>query len=736
MELRPYVYQFRSDILRVKFPTPMSDSVLDITLFELGASSPNPLVYEPSIMSVRFLDTDRVSVELELDSSMTFGAPGGYSLNIGGVSDFWGNYYPPSSHNFESVVKEEVIALGCWFYEPGILVVKFNRPVADISGASAVVKNEITTSSPVTIQPGSDAFNLKLLCDSSFPSGNTFSIEFSGIYTASFNLVEGSVSVTNTLASPLPLDYNSITQYQVISAKIIDIFPQFGYAAIRMYFNGPALDSSALSLTNYVFTQIGVHMADDLGSVFPIPVIMDEASLVSALLTFGEKFNGHLSEEGVHYASSGLVDLSFNSSSDLLFKMWTAFNAHVSNELSHSAQDPVTIIRTPLYSTTLSTNINNALELFSQFNSHIYRDFTLIPKSCLTSSGDGFVETKFVADSYSSDLSPYHYFVDVYYGLTSFKANISYEISVTNYNGSSTTSPLDYSGSGQISTSPSVSYTSDGGSATLYVNPPSVSRGAPRTVDDAVFINSMMRNYNLHLTEHHKVQDVINLFTPSDLAGGEISGILSSSDRFIEVLRAHSSSLEYHYSVTTISTVDPSSLDRVFAGIISNFGLHVTLEPHHKFVFKGILPFRYSSSRVHLVDPSPEGSSTDITLDVDLNYRIGESNDFQERHYSLPATIDSKYIPSVVCGVWFQDGLKWNSSGQYLGRDLMSIYFTKPMNTSNLDSLVIGSTPSFTVTDTFWDGDSVLNCVVPDLTGVVYTVGFTNLTDLAGNVVS
>lgn len=737
MELRPSVYQIKSNVLRVNLPTPASDSILDLTKFELSAASPGPSVCEPSILNVNFSDTGRTFLDLTLSQSLTTNAAGGYTLNIAGFTDLWGNYYLASSHNFSSVVNEEIAALGSWFIDFLNIYLKFDGPISDISSAVVTVDNSVDP--PFSLNAASIVGNgIVLEVPSSWLPGDSFKITYSGISTASFNEISGSCLIQNNLPASPELNLTCINSYQVTSVKIIDIFPSLNYGALRVYFNGPCSLTSASDSSNYVFSQLDVHVADDSSSMFPIPTLVTETDLITSLLDFVTYLNGHLARSGVHYASSSILDVSeYVGVSDLLTKVWMSFNNHIADELAHSARDPVTVIIDPVVSADLTTNIDNAIYIFNQFNSHLFQNFVLNFKNVLTSSGNAPIETSYSSIDHTGDISSYHWFVDVFLELKSFRARLNYAISVANVEEASTTVPSDYSGSGFVLLNPSSGTELGSSSGRALISPPLLLEGTPSIVDQATYLNSLMRNYNLHLESHHKDLDVINVFSNSDLVGLTEDSILEGVSRFNSVLLSHAGSLEYHYSITSLPVLeDGTPVAQAREVIQRNMEIHVQIPSHHRFSFSGIIPYQYRSIYSVIPPLRPIDEVYSLYPVITLARRIGSSNDFNNEFYPITISDSSKRLASQICGVWFQDALRYSPTGLVLSKDVLNIYFTKPMNTSNLSNVVISATPTFSAVDRFWESDNVLSLVVPDLSDVSYSLTFTDLSDLAGNSVS
>jgi len=132
----------------------------------------------------------------------------------------------------------------------------------------------------------------------------------------------------------------------------------------------------------------------------------------------------------------------------------------------------------------------------------------------------------------------------------------------------------------------------------------------------------------------------------------------------------------------------------------------------------------------------PFDEDYEINTTITLARRLGASNDYMNESYSTTISDLSKQSASQVCGVWFQDALRYSPAGITLSKDVLNVYFTKPMNTSNIDTVSVISTPPFSVVDRYWENGSTLSLVVPDLSDVSYSLSFTDLTDLSGNLVS
>lgn len=736
MNLRPSVILPHSDVIRLVFPTPLTPDSLNVDLFSISPVTVSPSIYAPSISKVTFSEGDSSILDLKLDGSLTYNASGGYSVQVGPFSDLWGNNYPINIINFEAIAPESVIAVLCAFYSVNKLIIKFSHPISDYSGSIFTITADGLVTGSLLPLAGLDDYTIILEAGSSFPSGFIYEVNFSGLFTSSFNEVSGVCRVTNNLSGyykdSIPIDLTAINDYQIISAKITDLFPDSGLGVIRFYFNGPSDSISSANPSNYNLVQKFVHLVDDSSSALTFTPPIDESELMTLLLEFKDHLKTHFSSPGVHHdPCESIQDLSYNSSFDLFIQLWSLFNLHVQNESVHSAQDPVTRILAPEYSNSLTENINNLIALINSFNDHLKADFALPLVSVLTTSGNSSIENVFSLVSHTEDYSPYHFFVDVYCQITSFNADIEYNVTVSNVEGSSTTSGTGYSGNGTISRS--IDYVGYTDAKNLYVNinPANLFLGLTRVIDQATYVNNVMRVHNIHVVDYHKQIDTVNLFTSADLAICSVDSVSVAVNKAISVISSHKDSLDFHYSISIPTYISSNSYTALSFLIKS----HLYEYSHHRHVFNGMVPFAYRSILSSSAPSGVQYSVHEFSADLDLGYKAAPDLVLNE---ALTVKISDihKSPGSYISGVAFFDGIRYIPSGRSIYVDRLNVYFSQDMLTVDVDSLDVIITPTLTINRKYWLDSRTLSLEIPDMESTSYSLTFTNLFDLSGNSVS
>ena len=741
MDLRPNIISCNDDAVLVSFPTPQADSVLELSNFTFGAAVPGPSVYSPSVISAKFTDSSNTQVSLSLDKSMTFGSVGVYTVRMPSVMDVWGNQYAPSVTNFKNNIPERAVATNAYFVGIGLVVLEFNKVIADYSSAIILVSDDTLGFQPV-LGPSPFGDNcLSLAIDpGSGLNGSSFIISYSGIVTESLNEISGSIPLTFNLVSPLPSDAAQFSQLQVIGSSFYQIFSDPWMAAVRLYFNAPLDPIYAFDNSSYELKQNDVHAVDDAGSVY-VPVTYGDLDVftdsVNALLHY---FGVHTTSIGIHWSTPSIplpeVATSYGDSLNLLIILWDLFFTHVGNEMVHSAQDPNTEYKPLNISDDLDDNWAELNYLVSSFLGHIYKDFDLSYKIVKTTNGIGSVEILGSRDSHIKGISPLHYYVDLFMDVKSPKASLSYKVVVQDSTNTSTTDGSGYSGSGKVSPN-RVIPVNDVIEKQLMSDGPLVVGGSPSLNDLVSRFNNFLRTYSIHLSGPHQNSDSINTIGDSDFSSIDVTDLDLAITGVYSKLKSHYISSDYHFiSDFDLPSIDGFNTEKKIDILIESFRRHTKSYQYHQYIYGDLIPLPYRSFYKLPSIPSLFMASLEFSGTLGMSFYDPKNQCFIYSSHGYSLEIPNLTFPASIAGVWFQDGLRWSESGIRFSKDVLAVYFSDRMDMSGLDVMGVDISPSASISSVSWVDDKVLSINIPDLVEVDYSLTFTGLKDINGNSVT
>jgi hypothetical protein len=309
-------------------------------------------------------------------------------------------------------------------------------------------------------------------------------------------------------------------------------------------------------------------------------------------------------------------------------------------------------------------------------------------------------------------------------------------VSVTDSTSSSTTDDSGYSGSGLVGTS-LVQPLNSVVRPSFVSAVPALTEGVSNLNDSVSRFNNFLRMYSLHLNGPHQNVDEVNVILESDFSSIDLADLDLAVSGVYTKIKNHFASGVYHYAPDyDFPVIDGLSLGKKIDILIESFRRHTKSNLYHQYVYGDLVPAVYKSV-YHLETTQAEfGSSIELKGNFDKfiydprnQYYINSSNEYSFNLQNL-------LFPASISGVWFQDGLKWSESGVRLAKDVLSVYFSGRMDTSNVDSVGVSISPSVSILNTSWGDDTILNMIIPDLSEVEYSLTFSGLKDINGNLVT
>jgi len=790
------VHQLTANQVRVYYNKPLTITALEPSNYTLTSLAPPGTAVVPNIDEIAYFDDGQTAVILYLDKALTSGTD--YSLQIVDVIAVDGEIVPPGGKNFTANVIDYPLVLGAWQSKRDAVDILFDRSVGPTSTTATFEIRDASLPGPGVAMTqlawageNIPETTLRVQLPPGMPAADAYEIDYSGVEDESLNSLDGTVPLTLVLRSGPPYSYTELRQLQITDAFVVDVDTDWSVGTVRVYFNGPVLNS--ITTANWAAYQSQEHLKTDDSSEITAPNAFDIPSLINLANDAKTKFNAHRTRYGIHVTNDTVNAITTPNAFDIV-TAYTLINDIQNKYIAHLPQLHVHLYEDRTHNDISYYNVSgnyplaravmNAFKI--KFNDHVKLDeyplsfsfsyfntpVGVITDFCLLNITNKAYETR----------GPYTLFADLHFIMDTIVPSVRLEASLTSEDGGSTTSPLDYTGSITARPVPSQpqelstlvipdfgTYTKfdremillGSNSLEIFNSDDEAVLSKPRSITSLPAtiwaFNNLVKAFEWHKQASlgsHQVTDttVINYFTYAYLP---LSTAIDHVNAFKVILNNHIGSDYYHYHVSEGVTA-PDATDEASLAILVEDMQQVCID-HFKKVGPHLYPtYRLVSAPIHDVVVM----DTHLMVDEE-NYTIigraqnkyhdnnaGELN--PENTGSQPIKIGRYYYntfsvnlgfagvssrPSVASAipklalVFAGEGLKFET-------DTVEVFFSKPMEKTPINSSNLPITGgSISAGEVTWADQYRASIQVQNMENVAYIVTANNVYDVAGNLI-
>ena len=373
-----------SNTIRVAFEVPVDDSALNPNSYSITFVSGVPQIFVPSVVAVKFFDTDMTSVEVIFSASLTLSAV--YSLQVNDVFSLDGRVSSISTYNFLATVPAPPRAVAAFMSSTSCIDVVFDKLVRDTSAIYATAQIvpidangtalPLSNLVPVVSVPDVPETNLRFLIQPGMVAGNKFLIQYQQAVDSSYNAGDGEIFLDVRLSSPPPWSYLDLSTSDVIAAYVDRVVPDEYRVYVNVFFSCPMLATDIIDTSKWTVTKEGVHLS---GASLPVvaPDPFDDASLIAVCSDLKNKFNAHLIIPNVHLSDADAFPRAAVVIG-LLNNLLDKFNSHAVTVPSHTVSDRDNAVNLkPAFTIQQAVELSTALK--TGFNTHLSASFGLTP---------------------------------------------------------------------------------------------------------------------------------------------------------------------------------------------------------------------------------------------------------------------------------------------------------------------------------------------------------------------